>query len=171
MKSRVLFVDHVAELGGAELSLVDIARAYRDTSMVILLADGSFRECLEREGVRVQVIEGGAALHAVRRETHWAGVTALPQVLRVAWKMARLARRYDFIYANSQKAFVLSCVAGVLARRPVIWDLNDLLIPEHFSPTNIKLGAALATHVASRIIANSQASACLLYTSPSPRDS
>lgn len=168
MRSRVLFVDHVGELGGAELSLIDVARAYRESSTFVLFADGPFRERLEREGIHVVVIEAGAALHAVRRESRWAGLAAAPHVLRLAWKIARLARRHDFIHANSQKAFVMSCVAGLLSRKPVIWDLNDLLIPEHFSRTNIRLDVSLAKHVATRIIANSRASADALIAHGTP---
>lgn len=159
MRSRVLFIDHAAALGGGELSLVDVARAYRETSTFVLLADGPFRERLVREGVQVQVIEGGPALHSVRRETTWPGVKAMSRAMALAWRLAGLARRHDCLHANSQKAFVVACLAGALARRPVIWDLNDLLIPAHFSRINIRLDVALANHLACRVIANSQAAA------------
>jgi glycosyltransferase involved in cell wall biosynthesis len=159
MKSRVLFIDHVGTLGGGELSLVDVARAYRETSTFVLLADGPFRERLVSEGVRVEVIDGGNALHAVRRESKWPGLKAASRAVALSRRVARLAREHDCLHANSQKAFVVACLAGLLARRPVIWDLNDLLIPAHFSRTNIRIDVALANHVARRVIANSQASA------------
>lgn len=159
MRSRVLFVDHVGALGGAELALMDVARSYRDTSTFLLFADGPFRERLTSQGIRVEVIEGGKALHAVRRETKWPGLTAAAEVMSLAWRTARLARRHDFLHANSQKAFVIACLAGLLARRPVVWDLNDLLLPAHFSRNNIKLDVWLANYFAASVIANSQASA------------
>jgi hypothetical protein len=139
MRSRVLFLDHVGALGGAELALIDVAKAYRRTSTFVLFSDGPFRKRLLEDGVAVEVLQGGRALHSVRRETIWPGFAALWQVTRLAWRVARMARRHDFIHANSQKAFVVACLAGVLARRPVIWDLNDLLTPAHFSRTNIVL--------------------------------
>lgn len=159
MRSRVLFIDHVGTLGGGELSLVDVARAYRETSTFVLLADGPFRERLAKEGVRVEVIDGGASLHAVRRETEWPGLRAASRALALAWRVAGLARQHDCLHANSQKAFVVACLAGLLARRPVIWDLNDLLIPAHFSRTNIRIDVVLANYLARRVIANSRASA------------
>ncbi|MPZ18553.1 MAG: glycosyltransferase [Luteitalea sp.] len=159
MRSRVLFIDHVGTLGGGELSLIDVARAYRGTSTVVLLADGPFRERLAKEGIRVVVIDGGDALRAVRRETDWPGFRATSRALALGWRIAGLARQHDCLHANSQKAFVVACLAGVLAHRPVIWDLNDLLIPAHFSRTNIRIDVALANYVARRVIANSQASA------------
>lgn len=159
MRSKVLFLDHVGALGGAELALMDVAHRYRDTSTFLLFADGPFRERLTNLGITVQVIEGGDALHSVRRETRWPGVTAAAQVLSLAWRTARLARKHDFLHANSQKAFVIACLAGVLARKPVVWDLNDLLLPQHFSRSNIRLDVWLANYFAVRVIANSQASA------------
>lgn len=170
MKSRVLFLDHVGALGGAELSLIDVARAYRDTSTFVLLADGPFRERLVREGVRVELIDGGDALHAVRRETGWPGIRAVSRVFSLASRIVGLARRHDVLHANSQKAFVIACLAGILARRPVIWDLNDLLIPAHFSRFNIFIDVVLANYVAKRVIANSQASADALVAQGVRRD-
>jgi glycosyltransferase involved in cell wall biosynthesis len=159
MRSKVLFVDHVGALGGAELALMDVAHQYRDTSTFLLFADGPFRERLTSIGIHVEVIEGGDALHAVRRETKWPGVSAATQVMTLAWRTARLARKHDFLHANSQKAFVIACLAGMLARKPVVWDLNDLLLPQHFSRSNIRLDVWLANYFADRVIANSQASA------------
>lgn len=159
MRSKVLFLDHVGALGGAELALMDVARSYRDTSTFLLFADGPFRERLTNVGIKVEVIEGGDSLHAVRRETGWPGFSAAAQVMSLAWRTARLARRHDFLHANSQKAFVIACLAGILARKPVVWDLNDLLLPAHFSRSNIKLDVWLANWFAVRVIANSQASA------------
>lgn len=159
MMSRVLFVDHVGALGGAELALLDVARAYRATCTFLLFSDGPFRDLLTQAGVRVEVLEGGKALHAVRRETRIPGLFACAQVMSLAWQVARRARHFDVMHANSQKAFVVACLAGQLARRPVIWDLNDLLSPQHFSRTNIRLDVMLANRFAVRVIANSKASA------------
>lgn len=159
MKSRILFLDHVGELGGAELALLDVARAYRDTCTFMLFADGPFRGLLTAAGVKVEILESGRSMRAVRRETRWPGFVAAAQVAGLAWRVARHARRHDAIHANSQKAFVVACLAGLLARRPVIWDLNDLLLPEHFSRTNILVDVILANHMAVRVIANSRASA------------
>jgi glycosyltransferase involved in cell wall biosynthesis len=159
VKSRILFLDHVGALGGAELALLDVARAYRESCTFMLFSDGPFRTLLTDVGVKVEVLEGGKALHSVRRETFWPGWRAASQVVSLAFKVARRARDHDAIHANSQKAFVVACLAGVMARRPVIWDLNDLLLPEHFSRTNIMIDVMLANHMAVRVIANSQASA------------
>lgn len=159
MMPRTLFVDHVGVLGGAELALMDVAGAYRDTSTFLLFADGPLRQRLHQAGATVRVFDGGSALHRVRRDTRWPGLGAAMRVLSLAWRVSRLARKHDLIHANSQKAFVVACLAGILARRPVVWLLHDLLSDQHFSRANIRLGVGLANHCAHRVIANSHASA------------
>lgn len=158
-RARVLFINHAGEIGGAELILLDTAHWYRRTSSVLLLADGPFRGRLEEAGVPVQVLEGTTSLHSFRRSSVLPSSGTILSVLQIARRIARRARDYDLIYANSQKAFVISCAAAMLARRPLIWHLHDILSREHFSRTNLRLGVALANRVAARIIAISRATA------------
>jgi glycosyltransferase involved in cell wall biosynthesis len=165
----VLFIDHVGALGGAELAIENVIRAYRETSTVVLFADGPFRERLREAGVVVEVLPGGSALHAVRRETKLAKPGAMARVVKLAFQLVRIARQHDVIHANSQKAFVVACLVGALARRRVIWDLNDLMTPEHFSRLNIRIDVTLAHLCAALIIANSKASADALIEQGGPR--
>lgn len=159
MRSRVLFLDHAGVMGGAELAILDVARAYRDTSTVVLFTDGPFRGRLASEGIDVQVVQGSRQLHAVKRETRLPSIGALTGLLSLVRRLVPIARQYDGLHANSQKAFVTACLAGMLARRPVIWELHDLLTTDHFSRANIKIDVALANACAARVIANSRASA------------
>jgi glycosyltransferase involved in cell wall biosynthesis len=159
MTARVLFVDHTGALGGAELVLLDIAEAYRETSTVVLLDDGPFRDRLVERGVTVQVLPGATALHAIRRATRWPSFSASIDAIRLALKLVPLARQHDCLYPNTQKAFPIACLAGMIARRPVIWDLNDLLGIEEYSAFHIKLDVLLTNHCATAVVANSRASA------------
>jgi glycosyltransferase involved in cell wall biosynthesis len=159
VNARVLFVDHSAVLGGGELSLLDISRLYRETSTVLLLSDGPFRELLLSEGVRVRLLEAGASVLAVRRNRAGWSPAAAASLASLVWKLGRVAREFDLLYANSQKAFVVSALAGGIARRPVIWHLRDILSETHFARANIRLVVLLANRFAHRIIANSQATA------------
>lgn len=160
MNPSVLFVDHAGVLGGAELSLLDIARHYHDSSEVLLFSDGAFRERLEDAGVDVRVLPAPPQVGAVKRESgHLQGVLAIPGVLGLVYRLAKLARRYDVIYANSQKAFVTCALAGKLVGKPVIWHLRDILSEEHFSENHRKLVVWIANRMADRVIANSHATA------------
>lgn len=154
----VLFVDHAGVLSGAELSLLDLASAFRADSEVLLLADGPFRAALESRGVRVTV-ESLRALKSVKKETRIPGPAALADALRMSRHVARRAKAHRLIHANSQKAFVVAAAAGLLARRPVVWHLRDILASPHFSATNVRAAVTLANLRAARVIANSRATA------------
>lgn len=159
-RPRVLFVDQTGELGGAELCLLDVARHYRRTGRVALLADGPFRERLEQAGVPVTVLAAPGAVAGVRRESGAAGLLrSAPGLLGLALRLARLARDYDLVFANTQKALIVGSLAGRLAGRPVAWYLHDILSPEHFSPGNRRIAVAAAKLAVRRVIANSRASA------------
>jgi glycosyltransferase involved in cell wall biosynthesis len=153
---RILFLGHGGVLGGAELSVLPIARRFRDTATFVLFADGPFRERLEHEGVCVQLMPGGS-LHAMRRESRIPRARTVLSVGALARRVAGLARRYDLLYANTQKAFIVGCAASLLSRRPLLWHLRDILSREHFSAANIRLDAILANHVAKRVVAISHA--------------
>jgi glycosyltransferase involved in cell wall biosynthesis len=159
VKPRVLFLDHVAVLGGAELSLLDIAAAWGPTATAVLLEDGPFRARLDAAGVHTQVIETGSAVRAVRRDAPAPFLATSLEVLRVARQVARLARNHDLIYANSQKAMVIGALAGVFARRPVLWHLRDILHNADFNPRNVRVAVILANRVAARVVTNSRATA------------
>jgi glycosyltransferase involved in cell wall biosynthesis len=84
---------------------------------------------------------------------------SLPGVLNLVRQVAREARGYNLLYANSQKAFVVAALAGRWVRLPVVWHLRDLLTAEHFSPSRRRLVVRLANRWASRVLANSEATA------------
>ena len=159
MATRILFLHHTAIIGGAELHLLSIARHFRETSTVVLFADGPLRHALETAGVRVRVLPSAWAAEGVRHENPRLSPRNIAAVLRLAWLTARSARGADFIYANSPKALLVSSIARLVRRKPVIWFLHDLLDETHFSPRTIRLLVTVANRTAARILANSKATA------------
>ena len=157
---RVLFVDHAAVMGGAEHSLLSLAKGYSGERAVVLLADGPFRGHLEAAGVPVEVVAASAAVHGAGRSGGgFSGFAAAPGVVATALRLAQRARRYDVLYANSQKAFVVGAVAARLARRPLVWHLRDILTADHFSEARRRLVVRLANRFAARVVCNSRATA------------
>lgn len=157
MPPRVLFLDHVGVLGGAELSLIDIATHFRRNGHVVLFEDGPFREALTEAGVSAQVLPAPSSVRSVSRDGGlWHDLRAAPGVVGHARRLARLARSYDLLYANSQKSMVVAGLAGVLARRPVVWHLRDLMTEAHFSRVHRAVAAGVGA-LATRVIANSHA--------------
>ena len=154
--TKILFLDQSGKLGGAELCLVDIAKPYRDSCLVGLLADGPFKQALEQQHIPVQVLTTKAI--EVRKESGLAkGLGSLGQLLPVINRVATLSRNYDVIYANTQKSLVVGAIASFFSRRPLVYHLHDILSLEHFSATNRRLAVTLANRAA-LVIANSQAS-------------
>jgi glycosyltransferase involved in cell wall biosynthesis len=155
----VLFVDHTGVMGGAQHSLLDIAEANREHGAVALLEDGPFVAALETRGVRVLRIDGGAVLRRIKKSSVLPRIGPLVAVVRTARAVAAAARSYDLLYANSPKSFLVAALAGVIARKPVVWHLRDILGGGHFSAANVRVMIAAANWRAVRVVANSRATA------------
>ncbi|GAX40378.1 group 1 glycosyl transferase [Tolypothrix sp. NIES-4075] len=154
---KILFLDQSGKPGGAELCLIDIAKPYSDRCLVGLFADGSFKNLLIQNKIPVQVLATQAI--QVRKESSLAqGLGSLGQLAPIITKVVKIAREYDLIYANTQKALVVGAIASFLSRRPLVYHLHDILSEEHFSKTNRRIAVTCANRFASLVIANSQAS-------------
>ncbi len=153
---KILFLDQSGKPGGAELCLLDIAKPYRDRSLVCLFADGDFKDLLQQHQIPVQVL--ASRLGQIRKESGFVqGLSSLGSIIPLIAQVAGLAPSYDLIYANTQKALVVGAIASLLCRRPLVYHLHDILSTEHFSSTNLRLAVTLA-NLASLVIANSKAS-------------
>jgi len=153
---KILFLDQSGQLGGAELSLLDVASPYRRDCLVGIFQDGPFHEALEQRDIPVQVLTH--QLPQIRKESGlWQSLGSFGQLLPLIASVIRLSRNYDVIYTNTPKAFIVGAIASLLGRRPLVYHLRDILSAEHFSPANLRLLVTLANLTASRVIANSQA--------------
>lgn len=153
---KILFLDQSGKLGGAELSLTDVAKPYRETCLVCLFADGTFRELLEQNNIPVQVL-ATEPINVSKESGILDSLGSIRSIVSLIIKVATLARDYDLIYANTQKALVIGAFASFLSRRPLVYHLRDILSPDHFSSTNRRVAVTLANRFASLVITNSQA--------------
>lgn len=158
MSPRILFVDHAGVLGGAELYLLDIAQAYRSTSAVCLFEEGPFLEALRDENIPTEVLPASdALLHVQKGSSALRACSAVPEILSLAAQLARAARDYDLLFANSQKALIVAGLASQWARTPLLWNLHDMLTADHFSAFNRWVAPRWANWFADRVIVNSEA--------------
>lgn len=158
MKPRILFLDHAAEPGGAELVLLDVASFFTPGALVLLFQDGPLRTRLEAKGVAVKIAKVRTSMLAARRGSGAAGtLRAMPGTLAQAAGVARLAHDFDLIYANSQKAFIVGAIAARVSKKPLVWHLHDLLTSGDFHPLLRKTAVTLANRCASLVLANSHA--------------
>ncbi|MDJ0776112.1 MAG: glycosyltransferase [Mastigocoleus sp. MO_167.B18] len=154
---KILFLDQSGKPGGAELCLIDIAKPYRQDCLVGLFADGSFKTLLEENQIPVKVLTR-KEIEVRKKSSVVQGLRSLGQILPLILTVAKIAREYDLIYANTQKALAIGSLASFLSNRPLVYHLHDILSPEHFSETNRRIAIALANKFVSLVIANSQAS-------------
>jgi glycosyltransferase involved in cell wall biosynthesis len=157
--TRILFVGQTGKLGGAEFVLLDIARHYRDRCHVALLADGPLVGLLQQAGVPVSVVAASQRMLTVGRDAPAAAaLAAIPATIAAARRLARLARGFDLIYANSQKAAIIAMLTGRMLGKPVTWHLHDILGGEHFGGLQRRAAVALANRAARTVLVNSAAS-------------
>ncbi|MBU7586665.1 MAG: glycosyltransferase family 4 protein [Nostoc sp. TH1S01] len=154
---KILFLDQSGKPGGAELCLMDIAKPYRDRALVGLFADGDFKTLLQQHQIPVEVLTT-KPIQVQKQSNLFQALSSIKQLAPLIIKVVNLAKKYDVIYANTQKALVIGTLASVLAHRPLVYHLHDILSSEHFSPINLRVAVTLANNFASLVIANSQAS-------------
>jgi len=153
---NILFLDQSGKLGGAELSLIDVASAFGDRCLVGLFDDGPFRQTLEQHKIPVKVLDN-PSFSVYKDSTFWQSLKSLGHIAPLVSQIIRLSRDYDVIYANTQKAFVLGAIASLFTHRPLVYHLRDILSSEHFSRFNLRLAVCFANQFASLVIANSHA--------------
>jgi glycosyltransferase involved in cell wall biosynthesis len=158
-RPRVLFVSHTGTMSGAELVLRDAVRPWTD-ARAFLFEDGALGEALRGLGLETRVARRGAGLSKLRRDA--SPMRALPMLKRlaaIAVEIFGAARECDVVYANSQKAFLLSALPARLAGRPVIWHLHDILDGAHFGRVQRAVQVRLANACAARVVVPSSAAA------------
>jgi glycosyltransferase involved in cell wall biosynthesis len=156
---RVLFVCHTGSISGAELVLIDLVQPWAGED-AFLFEDGPLHQALAGKGLKVTVSGWGQGLSDVRRDSSFLKILPVMRGLgAITIELIRAARRHDVIYANSQKAFVLSAFAVMVARRPLIWHLHDIITDVHFGAMQRRVQVTLANFCASKVIVPSQAAA------------
>ena len=153
---KVLFIDQSSGLGGAELCLLDIAQYYGTTSAVGLFAQGDFCNALQKLGIPHHLLTD-RPLNIRKDSAWWESLASSLEIVKLVSNILRLSRDYDLVYANTQKAFVMSAIAAAISRRPLVFHLHDILSTQHFSKTNLNVVIALANLSSSLVIANSEA--------------
>lgn len=152
---KILFLDQSGKLGGAEMSLLDVATPYREDCLVGVFADGPFRRALVDRQIPVQIF--GQTIAVQKDSGIWQSLSSIGQLLPLIFQVAQVSRSYDLIYTNTQKALVVGALAAAMNQRPLVYHLRDILSVEHFSRTNIRVAIALANRFANLVICNSEA--------------
>ena len=171
---RILYVDHIAVLGGGELALLALIRALDRTRfqpVVLLFSEGPLAEEL-RPVAEVHILPMPQELLDARRES-LGGASGLPtkKALGLVRFLARLSQtvnrlRPDLLHTNSLKADLL---AGLVARYlglPLVWHIRDRIDADYLPPTAVRLFRGACRTVPNALIANSGATLASLRLPP-----
>jgi glycosyltransferase involved in cell wall biosynthesis len=153
---RVLALGHTAELGGAEIGLLNMARHLDADLGVLLLEDGPLVRRLQAAGCAVEVCDLNAAL-------------ALP--VRTAGELAQRARELgelrraildrvehgdiDVVLLNSLRVTRLVAACALPSRVRVVTMVRDGLRPPHISRRDSVVVQVAVNSVSSALVANS----------------
>jgi L-malate glycosyltransferase len=148
---NVLFVNHTAEVSGAERSLLSLLGALPETvDRRAAVPRGRLAGEIERLGIPVSTIAGTAGslrLHPLHTPR------AVAEMSLAALQVRRLARRHgvDLVHANSIRAGIVLGLARLSAPATVV-HVRDCLPPGPLTTASLRLIAATATTV----VANSR---------------
>lgn len=161
---RVVFIDHTAELGGAELALLRLAEGLPDEvePLVLLFSDGPLRAALDELGIPVEVVPLDRGVSTVNREAalrlSWANLRLLPRAVRFSRDLTRHLRllRPDVVYTNSLKSHLICLLPAKIAGIPLVWHVHDRIAPDYLPRPLVHL-VRLLSWLPDAVIVNSEA--------------
>jgi len=127
--ARILFVNHVSRISGAERSLLDMLRHIdrsRFEPIVALPPGGELTESLRQCGVKCFPLP----LRRICKTTNpWRLAVSLLNITKVTVQLTRLIRRerIALVHANSNTAQIYAGPAARLSGVPCIWHTRDLV--------------------------------------------
>jgi glycosyltransferase involved in cell wall biosynthesis len=160
---RVVYVDHVARMSGAEIALARLLPALENVEPHVVLAeDGPLAARLLRAGVSVEVLPAPPSVRDVRRDRVAPGRLPIRSAGASAIYTARLARRLralrpDLVHTWSLKAALYGTAAARLARLPVVVHLHDRLAEDYLPGPAAGLVRTVVKRLPVAVVATSEA--------------
>lgn len=160
---RVVYLDHVARLSGAEIALLRLLPHLEGVQAhVILGEDGPLATRLQQAGISVEVLPLAPSARDLRRASARAGGVPLStawETFRYTLRLARRLRRIDpdLVHTNSLKSGVYGGLAARLAGVPLVWHLRDRLADDYLPRSATRVLRWAIPRLAGGILANSQA--------------
>lgn len=154
---KVAYLDHAADVGGgAEEALVDLLR-FVDRSRVeplLIVADRTdWLRGVDLQGIEiVRLFSESEELLERSRDTLGqvrSNLRSLRASVAPVRRVARILRqhRVDIVHTNSLKTHVLGGLAARLARKPLVWDVRDILDPGPARNLLVRLARLTRPHI------------------------
>ncbi len=170
---RILFVDHIAVLGGGELALLALIRALDRTRfepVVLLFSDGPLAGEL-RPIAETHVLPMPQDLLDARRESlggsrlPWRKGLGLVRFLsQLSAAITRL--RPHVIHTNSLKADLLAGLAARYADVPLVWHIRDRIDEDYLPAMAVRFFRGACRTLPNALVANSRATLASLRLPP-----
>ena len=163
-RPRVVYLDHIARLSGGEIALLRLLPHLRRVNAhVILGEDGPLAAAAAAgRGSRSRFSRSHASTRDLRKDTvRLGGLSPLPAlhtlvyVARLTWRLRQL--KPDLVHTNSLKSGVYGALAAKAAGVPLLWHVRDRIADDYLPRPAVRLVRALIRHLASGVLANSQA--------------
>jgi glycosyltransferase involved in cell wall biosynthesis len=167
---RIVYVDHVAQLSGAEIALLRMLPFLSGVSAHVILAeDGPLVGRLHRDGISVEVLPMAEPARDLRKDAVRPGRISLAAIWHTVRYVVRLARRLrqlepDLVHTNSLKAGVYGNLAARLAGVPSIWHVRDRIDADYLPRSAVAVLRPLIRWLPRRVITNSQATMATVAT-------
>jgi glycosyltransferase involved in cell wall biosynthesis len=157
---RILAIDHSAELGGAELSLLNMSRELGADMRVLLFEDGPFAQKLAAQRTDYEIVDLNEQLG---RHLRSQGRSILrPSMHRVLAEMRRailaaaVDHNADALFFNSLRATVLASFVSWPRGLARLVAVRDGLCPPYLSPGRSALSQVSVNRLATHIFTNSK---------------
>ncbi|MBN1405388.1 MAG: glycosyltransferase family 4 protein [Candidatus Omnitrophica bacterium] len=158
---NILFTGHHAELGGGEISLLEIVKNLDKNNFnpLVCLGDkGPLEYEFEKIGVDVIILKLPGFLRKLNRDpgssnkiSAFIKSTACLPVLTKRFKGIIIEKNIDVVYINSIKSALYAAIAAKNTKRRIVWQLHDCLTKEFYPTWIIKL-VIMLTHMADQIV-------------------
>lgn len=154
---KIAYLDHAADVGGgAEEALVDLLRFVdraRVESLLIVAERTDWLRGVDLDGVEiVRLFSESEELLERSRDTLGQVRSNLRSLRASVGPVRRLARilrqrKVDIVHTNSLKTHVLGGLAARLARKPLVWDVRDILDPGPARNLLVRLARLTQPHI------------------------
>jgi glycosyltransferase involved in cell wall biosynthesis len=165
---RVVYLDHVARLSGAEIALLRLLPHLSDVNAhVILGEEGPLVQRLHTAGISVEVIPIAQGARDLRKDAVRPGGVSPSALAHTGSHIVRLARRLrqlgpDLVHTNSLQSGVYGSIAARAAGVPLVWHVHDRLSSDYLPGPGLTGVRFLLRHLTDGVVANSAATLATL---------
>ena len=186
----VLFFDHTARLGGAELALLHLLQQLdkkRFEPVAVLGGEGQLVKHLDASNIETHILPLADAVSNARKDG--LGIQSLlrfgaaGEILAYCRELSAFIkkRRVELIHTNSLKADIIGGVCAWLTNVPVVWHVHDRINPDYLPRHVAGFFRILCRVIPDFVVANSFATLdslrlpnrmprCVIYEGIPPRE-